>query len=274
MEEEIRNKAPVKFNIKKGIEFYIPSLLTLIEGDIRWASLTKILENRHQDYTERFNNGEVISLRISLYSLVASAQRGNSEHIQLLSFIDNVFKSLSNLLSSDEKLLIKNNIANLLEYDEAFLNYLGELCVLNCLLASGICRLEATEYKLNQGSKSIDFKLLNKETKESLLVEVVNIELKDDKMVNHSSIQKFLEGKYKSKLTDTDKSGILDYTLAPVLWGGRDNLSNILKVKEFYEMSSFRMDRVQTPLVYMQLSDGNTVFNKFGSILNSLRLNS
>jgi len=264
-------KAEITLDIKAGLSYYLPSLLQLIEGDIRWKSLNKIFNERFKSYSERYEQGERFPLRMTLYSLVSSAENGNQEHIQVLSFIDNVFKSLAKTMTSKEKLLIKTNIANLLEYDHGFLHFLGELCVLNCLLASGICRLEKTEYRLNQNTKGIDFKILNTDTAESFLVEIVNIELRDDKMVNHSLIQKFLSGKFQEKLQDTDKSGILDYTLVPVLWGGKDNLTNILKVKEFYEKTNFKMDRVQIPLVYMQLASDTAIFNKFGSILNCLK---
>jgi hypothetical protein len=107
-------------------------------------------------------------------------------------------------------------------------------------------------------------------TNESLLIEVVNVELREDKMTDHSLIKKFLSSKFKEKLADKDKSGITDYILVPVIWGGKDNINNILKVKDFYEKTNFSIERVQIPMVYMQLTDGDKTLNRFGSVLKCL----
>lgn len=270
--KKISNIDKTTFDIKVGLEYYIPSLLQLIQGDIRWKRLNEILDSRFNEYTEKNNSGERFELRMSLYSLCVSAAKGNSEHIQFLSFIDNVFKSLTTWLNDREKEHIKTNISNLLEYDEKFLNYLGELCALNCIMASKLYSLEKSEFTLTQGGVGIDFKFQNIETKKDVLVEVRNLELRADKLANNELIHKYLSSIFQKKLEDTDKSGITDYTLLPVLWGGKDYVNNILRVKKFYEDTNFAMDRVQTPLVYMQLKDGNKTYNKFGSILNCLNV--
>jgi hypothetical protein len=258
------------FEIKLGLELYIPSLLELINGNIRWKSLKKILENKFNEEKERYNNEERFELRVTLYSICALAAKGNPESKQFLFFIDNVFKSLATCLSDSEKNLIKENISNLLEYRDGFLNYLGELCVLNSLMSSGLYRLEKTEYRLEKDRKGIDFKITNIESNQSYLIEVVNIELREDKMTDHNLIQKSLTSKIQEKLNLTDESGITQYTLIPVIWGGRDNVDNILKVKDFYEKTNFSIDRVQTPRVYMQLKVEEKTINRFGSILKCL----
>lgn len=272
MTNEIKNKEKTTFDIKTGLEVYLPSVLKLIAGDIRWTSLTKIFEDRFHNYAERYNNGERFELRATLYSISASAAKGVETNIQFLSFIDNVFKSLADVLTENEKQLIKNNVANLLQYDDGFLNYLGELCVLNCIMASGRYSLEKTEYKIKPDGKGIDFLFKNKKTKQDFLVEVVNIELRADKLSDHDITAKFLTSKLQDKLNDTDKSGITNYVLVPVFWGGRDNVNNTLKVKEFYEKTGFQIDRVETPRVYMQLKGEQTTYNKFGSLLKCTTL--
>ena len=260
------------FDIKQGLEHYIPSLLDLIEGDIRWTSLQKILHSRFSEYADRHDKGERFELRLTIYSLTISAAKGNNEHIQFLSFIDNVFKRLTTCLTATERNYIKTNISNLIEFDNKFLNYLGELCVLNCLVTSGLYKLDKTEFRLKSKGKGIDFRMVNIQNQNYFLVEVLNIELPDNKVINHSVLQEFLSRKFQDKLEDTDKSGILDYTIIPVIWGGRDNVNNILKVKDFYEQTNFSMNRIQTPLVYMLLKSGDRFFNKFGSILNCLTI--
>lgn len=256
------------------MEYYIPSLLELIEGEIRWTSLTKMLNKRFAEQSERYNQGEKFECKVNLYSITASAAKGDPGNIQFLSFINNIIKSLTSLLNKQERRLISTNLANLLEYDEKFLHYLGELCVLNSLLSSGEYKLEQVEYKLKKNSKSIDFKIQNKKTNEPHLIEVVNIELRDDIVHDFVKIETFLFNKLNDKLLDTDKSGIVDYTIIPVIWGGIDNVNNVLKVKEFYEKTNFSMNRVQVPRVYMQLKSADITYNKFGSILNCLDINS
>ena len=270
--EETKHKEKTSFDIKAGLEYYLPSVLTLIAGDIRWSSLTKMFGNRFAEYAHRHEKGEQFDLRATLYSISASAGQGNESGIQFLSFIDNVFKSLAQILTEKEKQLIKTNVANLLQYDHGFLHYLGELCVLNCIMTSGSYSLEKTEYKIDPKGKGIDFLFLNKETKTNFLVEVVNIELRADKLTDHDLTKKFIESKLQEKLDDTDKSGVTNYILLPVFWGCKDNVNNILKVKDFYEKTNFNMDRVEIPRVYMQLKGGQQTFNKFGSLLKCLTL--
>ena len=89
-------------------------------------------------------------------------------------------------------------------------------------------------------------------------------------MTDHNLIQKFLTSKIQEKLNITDESGITEYTLIPVIWGGRDNVNNILKVKDFYEKTNFSIDRVETPRVYMQLKVEDKTINRFGCILKCL----
>lgn len=270
MTKENSNIRNTNFDIKLGLEYYIPSLLKLIKGDIRWSSLKRMLNKRFDEYSIRYNNGERFELRMTLYSLCASAAEGNIEQIHFLSFMNNVFESLSKSLNSVEKDLIKTNVSNLLMYDEDFLNYLGELFVLNSLMESGNYRLEKTEYRLEKHKKGIDFQIRNVETNEYYLVEVINIELKEKKVTNHVMIEKFLTSKLQNKLDDTDKSGITEYVLIPVIWGGKENVVNILKVKDFYEKTNFSIDRVQTPKVYMQLNVEDKTINRFGCILKCL----
>jgi hypothetical protein len=266
------NNEKTYFDLKAGLEFYIPSIFKLISGDIRWKSLIKIFEDRFHKYDEKQKLGERVELRSTLYSISVSAANGVETNIQFLSFIDKTFKSLAQILTDKEKKLIKTNIANLLEYENGFLNYLGELCVLNSIMVSGQYSLEATEYRVKTNGKGIDFQFKNKKTDELFLVEVVNIELNSDKLFSHDIIDKFLSGKLQEKLKDTDKSGVTDYKLIPVFWGGKDNVVNTIKMKIFYEQTDFKMDRVEIPRVYMQLKGKKTTYNKFGSILNCLTL--
>ena len=88
----------------------------------------------------------------------------------------------------------------------------------------------------------------------------LNIELREDKMTDHKIIQKFLTSKLQDKLDDTDKSGITEYTLIPVIWGGRDSVNNILKAKAFYEKTKFTIDF------------GTSSLNCFLDLLNKIEL--
>ena len=255
-----------KFDVRVGLEHYFPSLSNLIVGDIRWTSLNKIFNQRFEAECKRWERGETFEKRISIFDVSVSAVNGNDEHKELRLFIDNVFKSLSLLLTLQEKQKIKKNIANLLQYDHEFLNYFGELCVLNCLMKGNLYRLVNTEYKKNKNGKGIDFHLQEIDTSNNIFVEVVNIELRADKLIDFDTTRKFLSRKLTAKLVDTDKSGMTDYHLIPVVWGGKEDLENINKLKNFIEQTDFKLDRVTDPMVYQILEKGGNSFSKFDFI--------
>lgn len=267
----------MKINLQSKLQEYLPSLFQLIEGDIRWVSLNNIFNEKFNALNEKYKRDEKFPLiRLTLYSIIIGALKGDKNCKWFHRYIDNLFKDINHSLGTEEKLLIKQNISNLLEFGNGFLNYLGELSVLNYYLKTGIYKLIDTEVrknnitKGNKKGKGIDFKFYDKKINKDILIEVVNIELNDDKMLNYQTIYKFLSCKLKDKLADTDKSGILDYVLIPVIWGSRTgSLNNILKVKEFYEVTNFKIERVKSPMTYIPFivnGNDNDVKNKFESI--------
>lgn len=260
-----------KYDIENNLRLYIPSLFKLIEANIRWSGLTKIFNRNFDAHKAQYDNGKNSAIRHTLYSIINLALKGEEHEIQLLSYIDNVFKDLYNLLNVNERIFIKTNIANLLEFNPDSIHFLGELSVLNCLMKTGVYKFVRTEYSLTKDGKSIDFKLYDINEKRNILIEVVNIELRNDMMLNHCTIHQFLSKKLNDKLEDTDKSGIHDYTLIPVLWGNdKGSLDNILRVKEFYEATKFTIERVELPMVYMLVYINGKPENRFCSILNIL----
>jgi hypothetical protein len=258
-------------DLKSKIELYLPSLIQLIEGDLkkkRWKRLTEIFENQFNKLNEQYKKDEKFPLvKLSLYSTITGALNGERQNIQFLDYINNVFKNLNSILDKDEKILIKETLSNLLEFEKGFLNYLGELSVLDNLISTGLYKLDKTEYRIKENGKGIDFRFLNIQKSKYILVEVINIELKDNKISSTELMYQFLSNKLNDKLNDTDKSEILNYTLIPVIWG---SLENILKVREFYKLTNFKIKRVEIPRVYIPFNVPNNpkkFVNKFGSIL-------
>ena len=103
-------------------------------------------------------------------------------------------------------------------------------------------------------------------TGKDIFVEVVNTELRADKLIDFATTRKFLCGKLTAKLVDTDKSGMTAYYLIPVIWGGKEGLENINKLKYFIEQTDFKIDRVMDPMVYQILEKGGNSFSKFDFI--------
>ncbi len=256
-----------EFDIKKGFEVYLPNLFKLIEGDISWRSITNNFNKEYRRNTEKYNKGEKVELRINIYSIIISAEKKELNGINFLFFINNLLLDLSACLNKAEKRRIVTNIRNMLYFHMDFLHYLGELALLNCFMQTGKYELVETEYTENKKT-SIDFKFNNKKNGESILIEVVNFELSDKITFDNKEIRKFLESKLTQKLINTDKGGIINYTLVPILWGGRNSIDNIIRVKKFYEETNFSMERVEIPIVYFPYTINDQTFYKFGSIIN------
>lgn len=189
---------------------------------------------------------------------------GQKPNIQFLSFINNVCRELTQNLTTDERTLIKQNISNLLEYGENFLNYLGEICVLNCFMKTGLYSLDRVEHGTKTGKK-IDFVFNEKVAGRKHFIEVVNIEIPTEKLSNDQALERHLTTKLTNKLEDTDKSGVTEYTLIPVLWG-ENSSDTVLAVRDFYRRTNFSIPRVWTPLVYTQLKSDGSTYNKFGDL--------
>lgn len=254
---------------------YLPSLFKVTEGDFKWKDLNKSFERNFEKYKIENEKGKKLQIRRNLYSTISGSLNRNKNDIAFLFYLDNLFNKISERLDFNEKKQIKKNLRDLLSF-KGFLEYLGELSVLNSLLETNAYKLLETESengKKGKGyekRKGIDFKLYKIETKENVFVEVINIELKDKYVSSNEAINKLLSEKLIDKIRDKNKSG-LDYLLIPVLW--YEKIDSLKRIVEFYEEGNFKIEHVEIPRALVLATDEafQSFEIQFGSIYTVIK---
>jgi hypothetical protein len=176
--------------------------------------------------------------------------------VGLLHFIERLAEELLNRLSLVEKQLISGNMKQLLlSFDSKYLNFLGELAVLNKLLKFRAYRLTAVERPLGN-RKSIDFMLRNEETGRHVLVEVMSIHLNEARVVaDAEAIRKFLTHKLTEKVTSKLINLIepLEFQLIPVIWG---SWQAVQAYSDFFKAHTLALPNVLEPVSLLTYHDG------------------
>lgn len=258
------------FDVQSGLVDYLPSLSKMIDampGNFGWAAINSNWKSNWEILvTKQEKEGPLIQ-KLTLLKICANSTRGDKTDVHFLKFIDGIFKNLGEFLEVKDYGLIRENIYNFLLFHENFLNYLGELAMLNCILLTKQYKLLATEYRVLDSGPSIDFLVLHIETNKKIPIEIVNITLEDQRFIDNATIARFLRGKFENKLREKDLSGI-NYTLVPVMWPiNTEENFNLERLINFYTETNFQMDRVQTPYVHSSYNnpDGTPV-DTFSSI--------
>ena len=138
------------------------------------------------------------------------------------------------------------------EVDKNYLNFIGELTVLNEILKAKKYELKNVEEKIKSNrNASADFLFLDKATSLELLIEVVNIhleswELKDEELVFNHITSKVTE-KIKNKFTGAARP----FCLQPVIW--TKNIDDIHFLKKLYCKKVTLTENVNSPYVYYSL---------------------
>jgi hypothetical protein len=149
-----------------------------------------------------------------------------------------------------------------------FLEPIGELAVLNGILKSSKYKFDKIEHRLLNG-KGIDFRLWKVEDDSEVLVEVINIHL-DRLLVEDDdiAIRKLLTHRLAGKISDK-KDGLInsiDFFLVPVIWA---NWGSLEIYSNYFKRNKMHLDRVEEPMAYNLLSDGNSFYvPRFGRISN------
>ena len=258
-----------KFDVIGRLKSYVPSLFELLgDNELNWGTIEKQFNNKFTELEKKYeDSGNPITTKVSFYGIITATIQGDNSAFYLFDFIDKLFQELTDKLTVSEKKLVRKNIFDLLvSMDEKFLNYLGELALLNQIIKSGNFRLLNVENPLrskNEGS-SIDFKLQNTNSGGVMLVEVVNVHLTENNTEDSFQVQRLLEQKLKEKYLKTANKSNIEFQLAPVLWGSHKWIKRILD-HYLNEKVSFR--NILTPSCFIPFidSEGNPVY-KFGTI--------
>ena len=114
----------------------------------------KKIENRRQTSIGK-------QIEACIYDTIVQANKNIPQAYRYLHFINKLCGELSGLLTEKEKKLIRKNVYNMLvSFDLKYLNFFGEILVLNSLMKTKQYRLHDVEMKLSNG-KEVDFVLKN-----------------------------------------------------------------------------------------------------------------
>ena len=214
-------------HVKENLRCYLPAIVEFLgDQEFPWAKVNarfnKKIEKRLEEVTS-----ETFTVEASIYDIIIAYKKGLKDYKRLLVFFNKLFEELIKNTEDNTRAVIKRTVWNLLiSFDSKYLNYIGELAVLNNLLKSKTVKLIKCEFSLDN-KKSIDFDVLFPQSGMRVLIEVVNIHLdpqktEDDPNKIKAFIEKRLNNKRKSKTGGSEHADKVH--LVPVLWGSHENL--------------------------------------------------
>lgn len=259
--------------LEENLRTYLPRMVDLVnQNTFPW---TKIESRFEKEMDSRFQNKgdrEFITIETSIYDIIVSVKNGCKDHIGLLKYFNLLFKELNNNLDELEKSQIVLAIKNLLlSFDKRYLNFVGELSVLNQLKKTGNFKLHKHEFKLSN-NKTIDFDLEILDPKMRILVEVLNIHINEEKVENDSfKIKEFFIKRINNKI-ETKKLNLnqdVNIHFVPVVWGSYDQL---IIYRDFFKNHKLCLDLAYEPLSLLMLSDGEGYYEFRFSKLSQLTI--
>lgn len=218
---------------------------------ISWSNINRIFGNHLNKIKREFKETQKpVSRDATFYSIVMSKIKKDGKGDGMLDFYNSLFYSLSLQLNESQKKQIHKTLYNILvEVDKNYLNFIGELGVLNEMLKTKQYELKNVEEQIKSDSNvSADFLFIDKQTGLEQLIEVVNIhladkELKDEQLtLNH--IKSKVSGKIENKFKDTNRC----FSIQPVIW--TMHIDDIDFLKELQREDKMRIQNMNSPFVY------------------------
>jgi hypothetical protein len=246
---------------------YFPELMKLANGlNIDWNRIDKLFSKKIQDRIKQ-GNGMPVTVEVTIYDIIVSIKKGDITAVGMMDFLNKMVRELSGRLSSDEKKLLKSNIQGvLINFDRKYLNFAGELAVLNNLLKSQKYTLKEVEVEMPNG-KCIDFKLESINNNSITYVEVMNIHLDEKKVTeDEEAIHKFLKGRIEKKFAEK-KDGLkkdMQFFIVPVLWGGWEDIK---VYSDYFIKHPYPIQYAIEPVAHVRFTDGINYFDhRFGRV--------
>ncbi len=261
----------LEINIKDNLRQYLPSIFLLLnENNIDWKNITikyqKELNSRFLKLNDAKKNGkETIQIEACLFDIITRVAVSDISFFNLLKFFDDLFINLAAKTTEAEKKLLRTTIYNLLiNTDTKYLNFIGELAVLNNLKNTGFELLQ-TEQPLTSSKESTKIDFTVKQNNKILLVEVYNIHLPEAINLDYNEIERRLIQKITDKLEKKQKKSDKIFYLVPVLWG---EYEAIKLVNNYYIKSKREFNNTMYPSAYVSFNckDGKKSIVKFGTI--------
>jgi hypothetical protein len=209
--------------VRENVATVLPDLHHFI-GDkpFCWDTIDRLFNKELENRNKRCLNDQTIRVEMTLFDLIVEHWKGNGNATHVLHHLNNTFRNLELIVTDDEKTMIFTIIRRLMStLNLKFYNFLGEIAILNCFLDTKKYHLKKIECRLTNG-KFVDFQFQSRNTGVNHLVEVLNIDLKPEKVQdNPDLINKFLQKRIDDKLTDKVLSLETppNIVIAPILWG-------------------------------------------------------
>lgn len=205
---------------------YCPALVNFVSlPERKWDALSRRFGQRMDKISIGVSEQGAFVAETTLHDLIVQAEADIAIAKNFLSFIDNVFKDVLKFVPTHHHAKLRQAARNLLSnFDiqrSAYLDPLGELEALLSLLKNSDYKLIEIEFKLSNG-KSADYYLIHP-SGHKILIDVLNIHFKDDRIQNEVDLFSFLSKRIQDKL-EVKTSGVdfmqlgKQFKLLPVVW--------------------------------------------------------
>ena len=207
-------------DLKSKLQLHLPVLVTLIGNTpFAWDDVNRLFiekfARRHANYVSANN---YLQVEINFFDVISQTLLGNRKYIPLYTYFKKLLEELDMQLTPEKKILLSGTFRSLLtNWDLKFLNFIGELSVLNNLLKSGY-QLGAVEEEMPNG-KHMDFTVIS-QNRNKVLVEVKNIRLHNGEDKTDKQLVSQIKRKLTRKVNAKSKNGLPDivfHTVA-VIW--------------------------------------------------------
>lgn len=251
--------------VKENLERYAPFIFKILgQEKVSWNRITKKFHAKYESRKFDYYKNGVTSVDVNFYDVITLVMKNEPNAIRLLGFFETVINELDKNIT-DKKLVRKTIASFLLDFSKEYLNYIGELSILNNLTTSGYT-LKEVEFPLGNGNNA-DFRLVGKDGRR-ILVEVVNIHITDKTPTDKDTLKLFLEGKILDKINSKTKGQKQFHTfyITPVLWGSLKELKPISEI--FASGWNMNAEKTLEPCSYASWTDVNNEVNayRFGKI--------
>ncbi|MBB5396686.1 hypothetical protein [Mucilaginibacter sp. AK015] len=260
-------------DLKGRLQSYLPVLFDFLSvRDFDSAQWLKLESNFKQRYLQRkadFEaNNNYLLVKRNFFDLITGKLRDERAAVIFFDLVKKLLEELADRFTGEEKKQVIPTLYNLMiADDEKFLNFLGELLVLNAVTKGGNFRLIEVESTI-VGDLSADFLFERTSDGGKELIEVTNIHI-DEK---NTRLDERLSSQYARKFQKKTRGAAIfnKFLLVPVIWAPYTDLRRILDLYQGGTMA--QNPEVLEPVAYIALTmpDGGIVY-QFGSLSTLLR---
>jgi hypothetical protein len=242
----------MKYDVRPFLKMKMPGLLDLLgTKNISWTTINRNfgrnLEKVKSDLSLAQNT---IYREATFYSVLMSEHYNTGEGAGMFDWYSTLFQSLSSNLTTVEKALLHRSIYNLLiEPDKNYLNFIGELAILNEIKKQeGYDLINIEEQIQKESNCTADFLILRKHDNTNILVEVVNFHFQEIDIDDLGRVRRLIESKLNDKIKVKFIKPLYEYFLQPIIWAKGEN--DVEQLFNLYNKTGLPIDNVLAPFTY------------------------